>query len=72
MQELNRKIKDEIARQGREVHGLMLTRRTAVEKIRSELRSLAWMRLWLIFHVPLTFALLMALTSHIVSVFIYW
>lgn len=72
MQQINRKLKDEIARQGREVHGLMLGRRTAVEKIRSELRSLARLRLWLLIHVPLSFALLIALTSHIVSVFIYW
>jgi hypothetical protein len=72
MQQLNRKLKDEIARQGREVHGLMLARRTAVDKIRAELRSLARLRLWLLIHVPLSFALLIALTSHIVSVFIYW
>lgn len=72
MQQLNRKLKDETARQGREVHGLMLARRTAVEKIRSELRSLARLRLWLLIHVPMSFALLIALTSHIVSVFIYW
>ena len=72
MQQLNRKLKDETARQGREVHGLMLTRRTAVEKIRAELRSIARLRLWLLIHVPLSVALLFALTSHIVSVFIYW
>ncbi len=50
----------------------MLGRRTAVEKIRSELRSLARLRLWLLVHVPLSFALLCALAGHIVSVFIYW
>ena len=72
MQQLNRKLKDEAARQGREVHGLMLARRTAVEKIRGELRSIARLRLWLLVHVPLSVALLFALASHIVSVFIYW
>lgn len=72
MQQLNRKLKDEVARQGREVHGLMLARRTAVEKIRGEFRSIARLRLWLLIHVPLSFALLFALASHIVSVFIYW
>ena len=30
------------------------------------------MDIWLYFHVPLTFALLAALVTHIVSVFIYW
>jgi hypothetical protein len=28
--------------------------------------------LWLLFHVPLSFALLATLTAHIVSVFFYW
>jgi hypothetical protein len=72
MQQLNRKLRDEVARQGRGVYGLMLARRTAVEKIRGELRSIARLRLWLLIHVPLSFALLFALASHIVSVFIYW
>jgi hypothetical protein len=72
IQMLNRSLKDEQGRLGREVFGLMLGRRTAVEKIRSELRSLARMRLWLLVHVPLSFALLFALAGHVVSVFIYW
>ena len=72
MQQLNRKLKDDLARQGREVHALMLNRHTAVEKIRAELRSIARLRLWLLVHVPLSFALLVALASHIVSVFVYW
>lgn len=72
MQQLNRTLKDEQAQRGREVHALMLGRRTAVEKIRSEQRSLARLRLWLLVHVPLSFALLCALVGHIVSVFIYW
>jgi len=72
MQQLNRTLKDEQAQRGREVHALMLGRRTAVEKIRAEQRSLARLRLWLLVHVPLSFALLCALAGHIVSVFIYW
>jgi hypothetical protein len=31
-----------------------------------------WTDLWLLFHVPLSFALLATLTAHIVSVFFYW
>jgi len=72
MQQLNRQLKDEPAQRGREVYSLMLGRRTAVEKIRSELRSQARLRLWLLVHVPLSFALLCALAGHIVSVFLYW
>lgn len=72
MQLLNRNLKDEPARQGRELFALMLNRRTAVERIRGEYRALARLRLWLLVHVPLSLALLFALAGHIVSVFIYW
>lgn len=72
MQQLNRTLKEDQARLGREVHSLMLSRRTAVEKIRNEYHSLARLRLWLMVHVPLSVALLVALVGHIVSVFIYW
>ena len=72
MQLLNRHLKDEQGRLGREVFGLMLSRRTAVERIRGEFRSHARLRLWLMLHVPMSLALLCALAGHIVSVFIYW
>jgi hypothetical protein len=72
VQALNRNLKDEQGRMGREVFALMLSRRTAVERIRGEYRSLARLRLWLLLHVPLSLALLFALAGHIVSVFIYW
>ena len=72
VQVLNRNLKDEQGRMGREVFALMLSRRTAVERIRGEYRSLARLRLWLLLHVPLSLALLFALAGHIVSVFIYW
>lgn len=72
MQLLNRQLKDEQARFGREVVGLMLNRRATVKKLRREFRSLARLRMWLLLHVPLSLALLCALVGHIVSVFIYW
>ena len=72
MQLLNRNLKDEQGRLGRELFTLMLNRRTAVERIRGEYRSLARLRLWLMLHVPISLALLCALAGHIVSVFIYW
>jgi hypothetical protein len=72
MEELNRTLKDEQGRLARELYGLMLRRRSAVGKIRAEMRSLSRLRLWLMVHVPLSFALLVALVGHIVSVFIYW
>lgn len=72
MQSLNRELNNEKGRLGRELFGLMLTRRGVVERLRGEFRSLARLRLWLLLHVPMSLALLCALTGHIVSVFIYW
>ncbi len=51
----------------------LLTRKTELlERARRDVRMKAMMTIWLYFHVPLTFALLTALVSHIVSVFFYW
>lgn len=44
----------------------------ALERIRRHLRIRALLEVWLYIHVPLTFALLAALTAHIISVFFYW
>ena len=41
-------------------------------RARRDIRFKALMDLWLYFHVPVSFALLAALTAHIVSVFYYW
>ncbi len=48
------------------------TRKTLLENIREDIRMLAMMQVWLMFHVPLTFALFAALISHIFAVFVYW
>jgi hypothetical protein len=36
------------------------------------MRIKALLEVWLYVHVPATFALLAALTAHIISVFYYW
>jgi hypothetical protein len=72
MQTLVAQLNDDQARQGREVFGLMLSRQAAVRSVRQELRSMAILKRWLLWHVPLSIALLFALAAHIVSVFIYW
>ncbi len=41
-------------------------------RTRRHIRSKTLLQLWLYFHVPLSFALLAALTAHIISVFFYW
>lgn len=43
-----------------------------LQRARRDLRMKALLDLWLFVHVPFTFALLAALTAHIISVFFYW
>jgi hypothetical protein len=50
-----------------------LCRRQAVlRRIRRDIRLRGWLKIWLYFHIPVTFALLVALAVHIVSTFVYW
>jgi hypothetical protein len=72
MQSLVAQLKGDQARKGREVFALMVSRQAAVRSVRQELRSMASLQRWLLWHVPLSIALLFALAAHIVSVFIYW
>ncbi len=44
----------------------------ALARIRSAMRIRALLEVWLYIHVPITFALIAALTVHIISVFFYW
>jgi hypothetical protein len=55
-----------------ELYALMLRKQKWVDKARSDIRFKAMLDVWLYFHVPTSFALLAALTAHIVSVFFYW
>ena len=51
----------------------LFSRRNRVLKlIRRNLQIKAFLKIWLLVHIPLTFALLAALAVHIVVVFIYW
>ena len=54
------------------VEALLQRRRAQLERIRRHLRLKALLEVWLYVHVPATFALLAALTAHVVSVFFYW
>ena len=54
------------------VEALLQRRRAQLERIRRHLRLKALLEIWLYVHVPTTFALLAALTAHVVSVFFYW
>lgn len=51
----------------------LLTRKEAMlGRLRRHLKLKSWLQVWLYIHVPVTFALIAALSAHIVSVFFYW
>ncbi|MGJ8693597.1 MAG: hypothetical protein ACSHW0_14110 [Thalassotalea sp.] len=43
-----------------------------LQVLRRDIKDSALLKIWLFFHIPVSFALLAALIAHIVSVFIYW
>ena len=51
---------------------LVNKKRELVCRAQHEARILFWVRLWLYFHLPVSFGLLAALSVHIFSVFYYW
>ncbi len=54
------------------VVGLLERKAAALAQARRHIRLRALLEIWLYVHVPMTFALLAALTAHIISVFYYW
>ncbi len=52
--------------------GLLARKEVKIIRLRKHLQYKARLEIWLYFHVPLTFALIAALSTHIVSVFFYW
>jgi hypothetical protein len=54
------------------VAGLLEKRSEQLAQIRGALRIRAMLEIWLYIHVPLTIALIAALTAHVISVFFYW
>lgn len=54
------------------VVGLLRQKQAALARLRQHLRIRGLLEIWLYVHVPLTFALIAALSAHIVSVFFYW
>ncbi len=51
---------------------LFAARRGLLRRLRKDVQIQAMLQVWLFIHVPMTIALLFALTIHIVSVFFYW
>lgn len=54
------------------VTALLEKRREQLAQIRGQLRIRALLEIWLFVHIPLTIALIAALTAHVISVFFYW
>ena len=54
------------------VAALLEKRRDQLAQIRGALRIRALLEVWLFVHIPLTLALIAALTAHVISVFYYW
>jgi hypothetical protein len=54
------------------IAALMQQKADALALARRQMRITALLEAWLFVHIPATFALLAALTAHIVSVFAYW
>ena len=48
------------------------TLRAALQRVRGYVQRRALLEIWLYFHIPLTFVLIVALLAHIISVFFYW
>jgi len=56
----------------RKLMDLLARKKSLTGRLSRDLQLQALMEIWLYVHVPLSFALLAALTAHIVSVFFYW
>ena len=54
------------------IDSLLGRKQAALKRLRRHLKIRALLEVWLYIHVPLTFALIVALSAHIVSVFFYW
>jgi len=54
------------------VDALLIRKQAALTRLRRHLKLKGLLEVWLYVHVPLTFALIAALSAHIVSVFFYW
>ncbi|MBW8753882.1 MAG: hypothetical protein JF595_06985 [Sphingomonadales bacterium] len=54
------------------IESLLQRRASQLDRMRRHMRIRGLLEVWLYVHVPVTFALLAALSAHIISVFYYW
>ena len=69
---LGKELSSEQRKLYRELYSIMVRRQSLVKRARQYLMYRARLGFWLYFHVPFTFALLMAMFAHIIAVFTYW
>lgn len=67
-----RALNDQANAAGNEILTLQFRRLQQLKRIRQFVRLRTLTELWLLCHVPMSIALLMALTAHIIAVFFYW
>ena len=70
--ELAKRLTGDISKLNHEVYTLLLQKNELLLRVRRQMRLKATLDLWLYIHVPVSIALLAALTAHVISVFIYW
>jgi hypothetical protein len=56
----------------RKLIDLLSRKKALASKVARDIQLMSLMEIWLYIHVPLSFALLAALTAHIIVVFFYW
>ena len=59
------------AARGQELYAVLVRKSNLLTRARQAVMLKARMDVWLFVHVPLSFALLAALTAHVLSVFVY-
>jgi hypothetical protein len=72
VQIIGRKLSGEQAKTNHQLYAVLLKKQELVARARRDVQLKSWMDIWLYIHVPLSIALLVVLTIHIVSVFFYW
>jgi len=72
LQAVGKTLRGEEARANQQLYALMVRKQELVGHARRAVALKARLDVWLYVHVPLSIALLGALTAHIVSVFFYW
>lgn len=69
---LARALPRQEAETGRQLVLLLARKNEMLRVARRDVQYRAWLNVWLLFHVPATIGLLVALAIHIFSVFFYW